>query len=143
MTDSDKNCPHCGTHIDEHPASRCLRGWVATSVMGWRVINGKDGLPTHVITDTGEHFYLLLDLGPMWFPDLDIAASWEVVMYLTRQNYVFSLTLGTFHEALFRIFLHLLKDKGEGRSSFREDNEGCLAICRAAIKASPKSGSIP
>ena len=28
-------CPHCNTPIDEHPASRCLDGWVAENVIGW------------------------------------------------------------------------------------------------------------
>ena len=30
------NCPHCNTHIDEHPANACLNDWVAEAM----------GLPT-------------------------------------------------------------------------------------------------
>lgn len=72
-------CPHCKTEIDEHEANRCLRGWVAESVMGWRVENGEDGLPAHAFPSENEHVYLLPDLGPQWYPDRDIAAAWEVV----------------------------------------------------------------
>lgn len=72
------DCPHCRTEIDKHEPSRCLRGWVAKDVMGWRVENGKDGLPAHAFPDEGGHVYLLPDLGPQWYPDHDIAAAWEV-----------------------------------------------------------------
>ena len=31
-------CPHCNTHIDEHPANPCLNAWVATDVMDIKII---------------------------------------------------------------------------------------------------------
>lgn len=37
------NCPYCNTHIDEHPASRCLDAWVAETVMDGDVRPDPDG----------------------------------------------------------------------------------------------------
>ena len=36
------NCPHCNTHIDEHPANACLNRRVDACVMGWHKIEGAE-----------------------------------------------------------------------------------------------------
>lgn len=83
------NCPHCNTHIDEHPASRCLDAWVAEAVMGWQPITHFHGSP---IADgwtgfwDGEWFRWTEcpesdepDASELWLPSIDIAAAWQVV----------------------------------------------------------------
>jgi len=105
--------------------------------MKWEVINGKDGLPAHVITDKGDHYYLLPDLGPMWFPDLDIAAAWEVVEKLCPYCYI---DIGVDkYGAQVQIDIY---DNEEWKFAFVESTRAetaPLAVCRVAIKAKGNS----
>jgi hypothetical protein len=39
---SELKCPYCGTHIDEHEATRCLDAWVANKVLGIYVRKSVD-----------------------------------------------------------------------------------------------------
>ncbi len=126
------NCPYCKIHIEVHPASRCLRGWVASSVMEWQVINSRDGLPAHAITDEGNNVYLLPDLGPMWFPDFDISCAWEVLEKLSAEGYSY------------QVLKHSNPERGDCLCELWKDfyrwivnhqETVPLAICRVTIKA--------
>lgn len=122
------NCPHCGTHIDEHPASRCLDAWVADDIFGgsanpdnvlWYWWDSSDDEGKRVVL--GVHLFA----GPKF--STDIAAAWQVLGkmggFWTVQGYIY-----------------------EGRTNHyyagRRGHVGSRAptaphaICRAAIKAS-------
>lgn len=122
------NCPHCQTEIDEHEAGRCLRGWVAESVMGWRVENGEDGLPAHAFPSKDEHVYLLPDLGPQWYPDHDIAAAWEMVEKLGEDV---THDIGVSYNG----FQWFCEWGVQGQMHIETAPTAPLAICRAALKA--------
>jgi hypothetical protein len=112
-----------------------LRGWVAKDVMGWEVGKGAGDLPAHVITDKGEHMYLLPDLGPQWYPDHDIAAAWEVVEKLRQEFYV---DIGVdIHGAQVQLNKYYDPNWTVEVESIRADTFQ-LAVCRAALKASRK-----
>ena len=82
------NCPHCNTHIDEHPASRCLDAWVAKSVMRLEVYMSHDeylraGFPHAQYWSSAVHYPAYWwDKG--WAMSVapyssDIAAAWQVM----------------------------------------------------------------
>lgn len=60
------NCPYCGVHIDEHPASRCLDKWIA------QVFGVYDKI-------CQEEYHLMLPEGAhLPYYSTNIAAVWEV-----------------------------------------------------------------
>lgn len=101
------NCPHCNTHIDEHPASRCLDAWVEQAVIDrqLRIKTEEWGLVPRYSTD--------------------IAAAWEVVEKF--RDYDWKLYSHGEGETMV-----IYKD---GTHYEGDASTAPLAICRAAIKA--------
>ena len=81
------NCPTCGVHALEHPASECLDTWVATAVMVWeKRLEGHDAeryvAPVYAWYDAnGCRVAFCQDYinAKAWEPSKDIAAAWQVV----------------------------------------------------------------
>ena len=121
------NCPHCGVHIDEHPASRCLDAWVAVDVMELAGV-GLDSV--------GDFQYLHSPDRPHFVSEYstDIAAAWEV------EQKIEELKLRA------RYVQHLVAAMLGKEVDSDEDMWWLLAHaspldrCRAAIKATKESG---
>jgi len=135
MTDSDKNCPYCGTHIDDHPASPCLNAWVAEDVMEWWNVSEGDGW-------FGFHFVKIEGAAmPVYDPvphfSDSIIAAWQVVEML-RQNYYVDIGVDDNGAQVQLDCLHV-NNLGNTRWQLAfvgstRANTAPLAICRTAIK---------
>jgi len=149
---SKLNCPHCGAHIDEHPASRCLDAWAAKVVMGKR-IEFRKGEPVGWKED-GEPF--------LWFPndfvDLDdntlyihatdgytgmvqhyskyIAAAWQVEEKMRESGWEF--VYDDDSEGKVAMFSRGRDQWGEIDVHSAMADTAPLAICKAALLAAIK-----
>jgi hypothetical protein len=112
-----------------------LDEWVAEEVMGWEKgsisTDPASLLPTSWGTIREDGTWHPIRHLP-WSPSTSILSAWEVVEHLLDKGYVFTLSLGTFHNAG---FYNIFEGKGEASTTYEKDKLGCLAICRAAIKA--------
>ena len=139
---SKLNCPHCNTHIDEHPASRCLDAWVAEAVMGLVQCQAKfhdENPQCYATKDAPEYGSILKEYST------DIAAAWEVVEKLRIRQSPIELHGDEWHDggdwqATFYNIRKQMGALGRGVHKVTGPNRGQpsapLAICRAAIKAS-------
>ena len=120
---AELKCPHCGTPIDEHEATRCLDAWIAQSVLG---------IPVR---------FEAIASGPLWVESewagkvpleaysSDIAAAWHVV----EKAYIHTI----------RIVVSAKDDspaewQAEGHvlsTTWGLAETMPLAVCRAALKA--------
>lgn len=138
MTDTDKNCPHCGVHIDEHPASPCLNAWVATDVMELVVRITTDGIGDFlpVISDPHGSYYAGGN-GMLESPVSDygnyIAPAWEVVEKLNQSGYIVEIINDCVAWSV--VFRNIDTDE-RFTSDWKTSLE--VQVCRAAIKAMPK-----
>jgi hypothetical protein len=63
-----RTCPHCGIHIDEHEATRCLDKWIANDVLG-----------VYDKICQEETRFMLPESVNLPYYSTSIAAAWEVV----------------------------------------------------------------
>ena len=118
------NCPHCGIHIDEHEAGRCLDAWVIEKAMNWWGISEEDGW-------FGWNYENEMEVYD-WIPRVStsISAAWEVVKKLNRSGYMVEIINDCVAWSV--VFRNI--DTGK---NFTSDWRASLEtqICRAAIKA--------
>lgn len=145
------NCPHCGTHIDEHEATPCFNAWVAEDVMGWlktdqRRIDHQNWL------EYPQEWYLkpngdIENVTNIPEYSTDIAAAWEVVEKLRSRQMPIVLHGDEWHSGGdWQVTIYNLREHmgvlGRGAHKVtvlgRGDPSAPLAICRAAIKATSK-----
>ena len=145
-------CPNCKTEIDEHEANRCLDGWVAEAVMGWKRSNhGPADLenwrsyPDEWYENPGSLTIENVTNIPAY--STYIAAAWEVVLDFTgRQYHVRVDGEDAFAYSVWSCAIYApLRDEGDGPIGEGLDTSknlnarmaaAPLAICRAALKAS-------
>jgi len=121
-------CPHCNTDVDEHPASRCLDAWVATTVM-WLDLGGDAS--DWLTREAAKHY------------STDIAVAWEIVDWIrSRQTPVEVMGDEWYDGGWWRMRVYDPTGKritAEGYTEVegpeREEPNVCLAICRAALKS--------
>jgi hypothetical protein len=120
------NCPRCDKDVNEHPADRCLDAWVAEVVMG----GAREHPQWYWWDGTNPDAKPLTD--PTLFPgpkfSANIADVWRIVDWLQGEPEQF----------FFGIRRTPCIDGGwqvEFGGLLAGDENLCLAICRAALKA--------
>ena len=131
---SKLNCPTCGVHIDDHPASQCLNEWIATDIMGEvkpDIVHEYLHLGRPVYSEGGNWYCSQeYDKGDVciWYPrnfSGYIAAAWEVLDKFQSAEIEREFGGNT---------IIVLEAVGAGWFSANASHTS-LAICRAAIKA--------
>lgn len=134
------NCPHCGTEVDEHEATRCLDAWVAQIATGESLEHlpvvyeegttrdGTDGWSTFVCPKCRNPEEVLVSEPCCQYYSTSIKAAWEVVEKLGADV---THDIGVHYNG-FQWFCEWGK---EGEMHIETALSAPLAICRAAIKA--------